>query len=293
VTLIAYDVLGNGQRLDGGAMFGNAPRALWQRWLAPDADNRVALSCRALLLRAGDKNVLFETGVGAFFEPKLKERFGVTESEHVLLRSLRARGLDHEDIDVVVLSHLHFDHAGGLLRPYIAGQPPELLFPHARFLTSRTAFERAEHPHLRDRASFIPGLTELLRNSGRLVLLGDETTSDVLGPAFSFRYSHGHTPGMLHTRVSGERQQLFFCADLVPGIPWLHLPVTMGYDRNAEALIDEKERWLREFSEDGTWLFFTHDPNVAMARVGSDERGRKIALQAQADLGDGFDLDAA
>ena len=87
-------ILGNSQRLDGGAMFGNAPRALWQRWTPPDAENRIELACRALLARGVDgKTVLFETGIGAFFEPRLRERYGVFESEHVLLESLRALGI--------------------------------------------------------------------------------------------------------------------------------------------------------------------------------------------------------
>ena len=105
-------VLGNSQRLDGGAMFGNAPKALWTRWAQPDEENRIPLACRALLIEDGDRKILLETGIGAFFEPRLRERFGVVEGDHVLLSSLSALGLTHQDIDVVVLSHLHFDHAG-------------------------------------------------------------------------------------------------------------------------------------------------------------------------------------
>src|SRR5690606_8404381 len=119
-------LLGNSQRLDGGAMFGNAPKALWTRWLAPDEQNRVPLACRAMLVRESGRNVLVETGIGAFFEPKLKDRYGVVEDEHVLLRSLTDAGLSHQDIDLVVLSHLHFDHAGGLLARWTEGRPPEL-----------------------------------------------------------------------------------------------------------------------------------------------------------------------
>src|SRR3954466_13182304 len=127
--LKASSVHGNSQRLDGGAMFGNAPRALWSRWAAPDEAGRIALACRALLVEGDGRRILFETGIGAFFAPELRERYGVVESEHVLLESLAGLGVSDRDVDVVVLSHLHFDHAGGLLAPYRSGKKPELLFP--------------------------------------------------------------------------------------------------------------------------------------------------------------------
>jgi len=132
-----WSIRGNSQKLDGGAMFGNAPRALWEKWVSPDEHNRIDLACRALLASPlNGKTVLFETGIGAFFEPKLRERYGVQEDRHVLVDSLRAAGFEHEDIDVVVLSHLHFDHAGGLLAPWAEGRAPELLFPNATYLVA-------------------------------------------------------------------------------------------------------------------------------------------------------------
>ncbi|MEO6600715.1 MAG: MBL fold metallo-hydrolase, partial [Polyangiaceae bacterium] len=240
-------VHGNSQRLDGGAMFGNAPRALWSRWAFPDEAGRVALACRALLVEDGSRRILFETGIGTFFAPELRERYGVVETEHVLLESLAKLGLSDRDIDVVVLSHLHFDHAGGLLAPFRAGAAPELLFPRAQFMVGKTAFERAEHPHLRDRASYIP---ELLRQSGRLHQV--DSASDVtslLGSQIAFVETMGHTPGMLHARVLGESARLFFAADLVPGRAWVHLPITMGYDRYPERLVDEKAELFRGFIE--------------------------------------------
>src|SRR5574337_1527168 len=128
-----WSIEGNTQRLDGGAMFGNAPKAMWSKWIEADAENRIPLACRALLAQdLGGKNVLFETGIGAFFEPRLRERYGVVEDRHVLLDSLKAAGLGQEDIDVVVLSHLHFDHVGGLLAAWEEGASPRLLFPKAQ-----------------------------------------------------------------------------------------------------------------------------------------------------------------
>jgi glyoxylase-like metal-dependent hydrolase (beta-lactamase superfamily II) len=243
------------------------------------------------LIDDGTRRVLFETGIGTFFAPELRERYGVVEPEHVLLSSLAEHGLTDADIDVVVLSHLHFDHAGGLLAPFRAGAKPELLFPRAQFVVGRTAFERAEHPHLRDRASYIPELPDLLRASARLHLVDVATdVQSVLGARVEFVETLGHTPGMLHARIAGDRARLFFAADLVPGRAWVHLPITMGYDRFPEHLVDEKAALFGDFVTRGDFLFFTHDPDVAAARV-TESAGRFKPSDELAAFG-AWDLDA-
>lgn len=267
---------GNRQRLDGGAMYGNCPRALWARWSPPDERGRIDLACRAMLVEDGERKILLETGIGAFFDPKMRDRFGVLDAGHILLDSLRAVGLGHEDIDVVVLSHLHFDHAGGLLAPYEEGRAPTLLFPNARFLVGKRALERATHPHRRDRASFIPELPGLLEASGRLEIVDGER-SETLGDRYLFHLSDGHTPGLLLTEIETDDGPLLFCGDLIPGAPWMHLAITMGYDRYPERLIDEKERILTSLLERGGRVFFTHDANQAFARVTKDAKGRFAA----------------
>ncbi|HWX66887.1 MAG TPA: MBL fold metallo-hydrolase [Rhodanobacter sp.] len=265
-----FSIPGNSQQLDGGAMFGNAPKALWSRWIAPDEQSRIPLACRCLLVKDLDgRNVLFETGIGAFFEPSLRERYGVIEARHVLLDSLAEVGLSHEDIDVVVLSHLHFDHAGGLLAAWEEGQPLRLLFPKARFVVGAEHWRRAVTPHPRDRASFVPELQPLLEASGRLELVEGEY-SQTLGKSVRFSFSDGHTPGLMLAEVAG----VVFCADLIPGRFWVHLPITMGYDRWPEKLIDEKRVFLEDKLARGVRLFFTHDHDCALARVTRDERGR-------------------
>jgi len=276
-------LLGNSQKLDGGAMFGNAPKALWQQWYPCDEQNRIHLQCRCLLVQEDDRNILFETGIGAFFEPKLKRRFGVQEDEHCLLNALSELGLAPSDIDIIVLSHLHFDHAGGLLTTYQEQKAPTLAFPNAQVIVSETAWQRALNPHSRDKASFIADLQPLLEASGRLERVKG-TRSALLGDRYRFHYSDGHTPGMLLTEIETDEGALVFAADLIPGTAWVHLPITMGYDRFPEMLIDEKRRLLADLHTRGGRLFFTHDPEIASAALQQDERGKYSAANAVHEL---------
>lgn len=286
-----WSIRGNTQRLDGGAMFGNAPRAVWEKWAVPDELNRIELACRALLASPLEgRTVLFETGIGAFFEPRLRERYGVQENQHVLMDSLREAGFEHEDIDVVVLSHLHFDHAGGLLAPWVEGRAPELLFPNATFVVGAEHWQRALQPHPRDRASFIPELPALLEQSGRLEVVQGEY-SRVLGRSVRFSFSDGHTPGLMLAEIVGQPGRdglahggVVFCADLVPGRSWVHVPITMGYDRNAELLIDEKKQFLEDKLARNVHLFFTHDPQVALAQLQRDDKGRFVTVHEHSEL---------
>lgn len=277
-------VEGNKQSLDGGAMFGNAPKALWSRWHPTDKHNRIKLSCRGLLIEFANKKVLCEVGIGNFFEPKLAERFGVEEANsHVLLDSLTKLGVAEEEIDYVILSHLHFDHAGALLPSYANRQKgiTTLHFPNAKYIVSAQAWLRAQKPHPRDKASFIPELTNSLADSKRLIIIKEGQNKIDYLKDFSFFYSHGHTPGHMHTLVEGENEKVFFCGDLVPGVAWIHAPITMGYDRFPEKLIDEKKQFYKDAVNKKWWLFYTHDINFVASRCQMSSQGRCEAIDKQ------------
>jgi glyoxylase-like metal-dependent hydrolase (beta-lactamase superfamily II) len=263
---------GNTQLLDGGAMFGNAPKEMWKKWIDVDEKNRIPLSCRCLLIKNNGKNILLETGIGNFFEPKLKDRFGVVEDSHILLESLKEHHLSHEDIHSVIFSHLHFDHAGGALSSY-SNDHMYLLFPNAQFYISKINWERAKNPHPRDKASFIPLLVKLLQESNRLTLI-DEQNQNCMAPLINFHFSNGHTPGLMLTEILLEEGPLVFSSDLIPGLPWVHAPITMGYDRFPEMIIEEKQKLLNHLLNKQGMLFFTHDSSCAIAKVCQNESGK-------------------
>jgi len=273
-------LLGNSQRLDGGAMFGNAPKDMWEQWISPDEHNRIPLATRAVLVQEDSgRNVLLEAGVGAFFSPELRERFGVVEETHVLVDALAGLGVQPSDVDVVVLSHLHFDHAGGVLAAWQPDTAPSLVFPNARYVVSSAAFERAVAPTPRDRGSYIAELPALLTATSRLERVRGQFSA-VLGPDYRFHYSDGHTPGLLITELMGPDGPVVYPSDLVPGVPWVHVPITMGYDRYPELVVQEKAEFLADMADRSATLVFTHDPTTAAARVVRDDRGRYSAVPA-------------
>lgn len=271
-----FSIESNRLRLDGGSMFGNAPKNIWKNWCPPDEENRIDLASRTLLLQTSDgRNVLFETGIGAFFDPKLKQRYGIFDEDHLLIRNLAAAGFSDKDIDIIVLSHLHFDHAGGLLSAYGDG-PMRLLFPNAKIFVGKEHWERAASPHVREKASFIPELHRLLEQSRRLHLI-EGNSHPALDFGVSFYPSNGHTIGLLVALIEAPEGLVTFASDLVPGIPWIHLPIAMGYDRFPEQTVNEKKGLYDLLMQRDGKLFFTHDPVAEFAAVFLNNEGKYIA----------------
>jgi glyoxylase-like metal-dependent hydrolase (beta-lactamase superfamily II) len=280
-----YSMLSNAFKLDGGAMFGNAAKAVWERWLPADEQNRIRLATRALLVSTQKEMLLFEAGIGAYMEPKLRDRFGVEEPEHMLLKSLAQKGISPADITHIFCSHLHFDHAGGLLSEWQAGREAELLFPNARYYVSEEAWERATHPHARDRASFIPQLQQQLEQSRRLVMIKKGEAMSFEEFELHFFHSDGHTPGLICADLRFGKERVVYASDLIPGRAWVHLPISMGYDRFPELLIDEKKTLLTSLAKENAWLFYVHDPDFAVTKVQYNaERKTFVAVDALKDF---------
>lgn len=275
---------GNRQRLDGGAMFGHVPRAIWSRSFEADSANRIELACRSFLLEAEDgRRVLLEAGVGACFGPKLRARYGVESQPHRLLDGLAELGLGPDDVDDLVLSHWHFDHVGGLVAiGEHDAEVPELLFQRARLWSSAAAWKRARQPHRRDRASFLAPLVRAVEASGRLHCIEDASVSAL--PGFRFTQTDGHTPGLLHSWVETNGGIFVFASDLLPGEAWLSAPVTMGYDRFAELIVEEKQAFLSEAAARKVLVGLTHDPAQPVIRValGADAgRGERFVASSE------------
>jgi glyoxylase-like metal-dependent hydrolase (beta-lactamase superfamily II) len=259
-------------RLDGGAMFGVVPRVIWEREAPPDELNRIPLALRCLLLRDGERVALVDCGVGDKDGPAFREMFALADEGSTVTERLAQHGLAPEEVTDLILTHLHFDHAGGAVTRNARGESVPT-FPRAVIHLQRRQWDWAQSPSPRDRASYLRENLEPLRQA-RLNLLD--------GPAEPLPGIHllpveGHTPGMQVVEVDGAGgPSLVYCADLVPTVAHLPLAWVMGYDLFPLTVVEEKAALYQRHGMGSSWLVFEHDPAVAAARV--DASGRRPLL---------------
>jgi glyoxylase-like metal-dependent hydrolase (beta-lactamase superfamily II) len=251
--------------LDGGSMFGSVPKPLWSRLAPPDERNRIRLAMRCLLVEGHGRRILVDDGVGAKFGPKLLDIYRVELGEHTLERSLAAAGLGVEDITDVVLTHLHFDHAGGSTAR--AGERLGPRLPRARYHVQRRNLENARRPNLRERASYLPENFEPLMEAGVLTLWEGAQRP---WPDFELFTADGHTRGQQLVRIAGPEGVLYFVADLIPTAAHVRIPYVMGYDVAAIETMEEKRRLLERASSERAWICLEHDPEIALGRPARD-----------------------
>lgn len=267
------DVVSDGTfALDGGAMFGVVPRVMWEKHFMPDERNRVRIGLNCCLIRTGRENILVDTGIGQKWDARSRDRYGIAH-ETDLLSMLRARNLAPEDIDIVINTHLHFDHAG--TNTIESGGRVVPTFPRARYIVQRGELEHAARPHDRDRASYVAADFEPVADAGQF----DTVEGDAeIAPGVRVIKVAGHNRDLQCVRVDSEGETAFLFADLIPTTAHIQPAWVMGFDLYPVESVDQKKRLLPEAINESWLCGFYHDPRVALARL--DERDGKIAVTA-------------
>ena len=258
-------------RLDGGAMFGSVPKTLWSRLIPADEKNRIQLCCRVLVVEDGDRRILIDCGMGRKWRDKEREIFAI---EHLT---------DNGAADVlgspthIILTHLHFDHAGGITSAGSDGHPA-LTFPNAEVFVSRKNYDHARNPGVRERASYLAENIAPLA-AGKLRLTED---NEEILPGITVQQFHGHTPGLQIVTITDGGRSLVYLADVIPTAHHIQVPYVMGYDLCAQTSMDEKSRLLTQ-SAPGTIFVFEHDNDTIGGTISLSEE-KKFRLEPHPEL---------
>lgn len=257
-------------RVDGGAMFGVVPRTLWAAKASPDRENRVALALNCYLVRAPGANVLLDTGIGPDAGRRVLD-FYSADRRPGLLAALAGLGLGAGDIDIVVNSHLHFDHCGGntARRPDGTWAPA---FPKARYVVRRGEWEQALHPVERDRPSYRPAALRPLADEGRLELLDGDAS---VAPGIEAVLVAGHTAFHQGVKVSSGGRTFFYAADAVPTAAHVDLDHIMSFDLYPVETFEAKKSLLARAEAEGWVLGFGHDLGLPFGSLA--RRGKRLA----------------
>ena len=260
------DILQTGNfALDGGAMFGVVPKTMWERQLPADDKNRIPLALNVMLIRSEGRNIVVDTGMGDKWNDKLKQIYDYKGSQ--LTQELTHRGLTPQDITDVIITHMHFDHIGGLTYRD-KNDKLQLTFPNATHHVNDRQWQWAQSGSPKDKASYLMDNFSPLIDSDKLNILD--------GPGMLFKnieilIVNGHTPGMQLVKVENENVYLFL-ADLIPTHHHVPLPYVMGYDIEPMKTIEEKVEILEQAISEDWILIFEHDRDVLCGKI---EKGEK------------------
>jgi len=259
-------------RLDGGAMFGVVPKTLWEKRLPADALNRISMAMRPLLVRRdGGPLVIIDAGAGEKMEPKLQDIYGFDRSEF-LDASMAAVGVSAADVDIVLASHLHFDHAGGFTAKTPSGIAPR--FPKARYIIRQGEWDDATHPHERNRASYFDENYVPLKDAGVVDFIDED--GEVL-PGIRVRRTGGHTRHHHIIYLESGGRTAVFTADLIPTTAHIDVPWIMGYDLYPMETLEFKRAFVKEAIERAYLIFFEHDPHVPAGYIRQD--GKRLFVE--------------
>jgi glyoxylase-like metal-dependent hydrolase (beta-lactamase superfamily II) len=270
------------QRLDGGAMFGVVPKPLWEKRIPADARNRIPLGLRCLLVETRDALVLVETGLGNKENEKFLDIYGVdngaSDAAHPdrLQELIVQAGFSPAAVDVVIDTHLHFDHAGGNTFRDAEGQV-RVAFPNARYFVQRGEWEWAHRTNERTSASYLPDNYEPVMAAGRLELVEGDVE---IVPGISVMRTPGHCPGHQSVLVQSGGETACFLADVIPTFAHLPLPWIMGYDVEPLVTLESKRALLGRAVDERWLLVSTHDPFTAWGYAAADGKGVRLEESA-------------
>ncbi|MBU3949491.1 MAG: MBL fold metallo-hydrolase [Proteobacteria bacterium] len=248
--------------LDGGAMFGVVPKILWEKKIPADKNNFIPMKARSLLIQGNGKNILVDNGPGSKLSDKMKKIYGIDDQTTDIKAILSKHQLTCDDITDVIITHLHFDHAGG--STIVKDNNTIPTFRAAKYYVQKSQFEAALNPGLKEAGSYFKENFLPLEESGVLVILDGPSE---LFDGIEIIISNGHTPGQQHPLVKGKEASLFYCADLIPTSAHIPIPWHMAYDNEPLSILKEKQEILSRAILENWILFFEHDPVVAAASV--------------------------
>jgi len=256
--------------LDAGSMFGVVPKTLWEKRIQANERNQMTCGENSVLVRTGDKNILIETGIGNKLPEKLDR---IYDAKHLLLDSLHAAGVAPEEIDIVINSHLHFDHCGWNTMLRDGKVVPT--FPNAKYYAQRG---EVEHGHLqleRDRISYISENYDPLVASGQMTLLDGNAQ---IAPGISVELFPGHTAQMQAIVLESQGKKACYISDLIPTTAHLDITWVMAYDLDPLTTIEQRKRFYARAIPEKWLVLFTHDHDTPMAYVEKDEKGKLTAV---------------
>jgi glyoxylase-like metal-dependent hydrolase (beta-lactamase superfamily II) len=249
-------------RLDGGCMFGSVPKNLWSKSISADAENCIHLVCRSLLITHSGRRFLVDVGMGEKWNDKQRQIYGIKNTPK------DQWGFDPGSITDVILTHLHFDHAGGITSPTADGGVT-LSFPQATIHLQKANWEHALNPTPKDKASYLVDNVKPLAQAKLKLYEGTEE----IAPGLRVHRVDGHTKGQQWIEIASEKERILFATDLIPTAHHVPLAYHMGYDVCAETLLAEKASFLEQALQDNAWLCFQHDADTCLAQVIRNERG--------------------
>jgi glyoxylase-like metal-dependent hydrolase (beta-lactamase superfamily II) len=272
-----YPIEAGNFKLDGGAMFGVVPKTIWNKTNPADANNRIDIAARCMLIEDGNRLTLIDTGMGTKQSEKFFSYYSLW-GEHSLDQSLKKHGFHRDEVTDVFMTHLHFDHCGGCVNRKTSSEGFEVAFKNAKFWTNSNHWQWATQPNAREKASFLDENILPIQESGQLHFVerpeGDFGFSNEMG--FSIFYADGHTEKQMLPHIQFGEKTIVFCADLLATAGHIPIPYVMGYDTRPLLTLSEKTKFLHAAADNNYYLWLEHDAHNPIVTVEQTEKGIRL-----------------